>query len=269
MGILGGKGLKLVHINVSSILGAHKFEMLRQHVEGSDADVFCASETWLTQDVPNELIKIRGFSTMRVDRTWSVEGDKAKKGGGLICYVKEGIACNEFKYAFLNNSCKDLEMQWVTLESGRMRRIVLINIYRPPQGNYRVACKMISEAIKEADLKDNAEIFLLGDFNIDLKNRKSPATKEIESLATIWGLKAQITGVTRPTFVNGECTGGSCIDNIFTNSEHIAEARTLDWNYRFVGSCSMLKICRSPNNGPNYQCVPNTPRQIRPVWAEG
>ena len=32
-------------------------------------------------------------------------------------------------------------------------------------------------------------------------------------------------------FVNGTVKGGTCIDNIFTNSESISEAKTLDWNF--------------------------------------
>ena len=47
----------------------------------------------------------------------------------------------------------------------------------------------------------------------------------------IWGMKAQIKGITRPAVREGtDRLGGSCIDNIFTNSEHITGTMTLDWN---------------------------------------
>ena len=92
---------------------------------------------WLTSGVPDDMIAIKGFDLARLDRRWSENTVKEpKKGGGLICYVREGIYMNEFRYEKLNCSCKNPEMQWVSLEMGNMRRIVLINIYRPPQGNY-------------------------------------------------------------------------------------------------------------------------------------
>ena len=168
-----------------------------------------------------------------VYRSW-IEGadrNKPKKGGGLICYVKKGLTCHEFKYAGLNKSCRDIEMQWITLEFENMRRIVIVNVYKPPQGNYKTACKIISDAIRDANLKNNAEIFLVGDFNIDLMNKRAPATRELDSVAKVWGLKAQITGITRSTFVDGKFSGGSCIDNILTYSEHITTATVIDWNF--------------------------------------
>ena len=84
-----------------------------------------------------------------------------------------------------------------------MRKIVVINVYRPPQGNYKIACKLIHEAITEANLKDNCEIFLIGDFNIDLSDRKSPLVKELESTMSLCGLKRCIKGNTRYGTVNG------------------------------------------------------------------
>ena len=140
--LLDARGINIAHLNVASIMGAHKFDMMRQQVELSNLQVFCASESWLKESVPNGLVKIKGFQTARLDRSWveGAEGSRTKRGGGLICYVKDGMAMNEFKYARLNMSTRDLEMQWVLLEVENMRKIVVINIYRPPQGNYKVAC---------------------------------------------------------------------------------------------------------------------------------
>ena len=225
-------GLNIAHLNVASILGAHKFEMLRKQLESSHIDIFCASETWLTVNIPNALIDVKGFGIARVDRGWAdVDAAKSvKRGGGLICYVREGLVMNEFRYEKLNQSCRDVEMQWVSLEMPHMRRIVIVNVYRPPQGSYRKACKLIHDVIKEADLKDNAEIFLLGDFNIDLNNKSAPQSKELINTTNFWGLRQFITGNTR-LGTTGEALKGSCIDNIFSNSELITQAGVADWNF--------------------------------------
>ena len=229
--MLSAGGINIAHLNVASILGAHKFEMLKKQVELSNLGVFCASESWLSANIPDNLVAIDGFNSARLDRSWREnETDiDPKKGGGLICYARQNLRLNEFRYAKLNHSNCNLEMQWVSLDMPHMRRIVLINIYRPPQGDYKKACKLIHNAIKDADLKDNVEIFVLGDFNIDMKDRKSTKTKELDFTMSTWGLKQLIKGLTRMGLVDGVIKG-SCIDNIFSNSESIAESKIINWN---------------------------------------
>ena len=120
-------------------------------------------------------------------------------------------------------------MQWISIESKVMRRIVIINVYRPPQGDYKEACRQIQNAIGVADLKDNAEIFLMGDFNINFSDKKSPMTRELDSTVSYWDLRVCITNVTRVGCVM-RVVKASCIDNIFTNSRLIEGSMVLDWN---------------------------------------
>ena len=40
-----GKGLHLAHLNVRSLLGGHKGDLLRSQISKSDLDVFTISET--------------------------------------------------------------------------------------------------------------------------------------------------------------------------------------------------------------------------------
>ena len=117
----------------------------------------------------------------RLDRAWSNNGDNAlaKRGGGLACYINKGINHSDTEYKGLNTSTKDLEMQWVSIKLHNVRPIVLINVYRPPQGDYKKCCALISEALLKANLKENVEIYLL-DFNINYDDRKLPAYKELD-----------------------------------------------------------------------------------------
>ena len=137
---------------------------------------------------------------------------------------------NEFRHVRLNQSTRDLEMQWITLDMPKMMRIIIVNIYRPPQGDYKVACHLIQEALREADVKENADIFLLGDFNMNFNDKLAPARKELNSIAAVWGLKQLITANTRWGFSDGQLKK-SCIDNILTNSDHIAETGAIDWYF--------------------------------------
>ena len=60
---------------------------------------------------------------------------------------------NKFRSLKLNQSCRDLEMQSISIKQSQMRRIVVIIVCRPPQGDYKRACKLIHDSIKEANLK--------------------------------------------------------------------------------------------------------------------
>ena len=137
---------------------------------------------------------------------------------------------NSFKYAGLNHSSVDLEMQWILLDITHMRNIVIINIYRPPQGDYKTACRLISDSIRKADLKDNVELFLMGDFNINISDKRSPMVRELESTTSFWGLRSLIHENTR-LGVRDNVLKGTCIDNIFTNSDEVTEVKVLDWNF--------------------------------------
>ena len=196
---LNSKGLNIAHLNVASMLSSNKSCLIREHITGSTLDIFCASETWLNDGIPNKLIEIPRYNTVRQDRGWGgIQGQPGnKKGGGLICYVKDDLVYNEYIFEHLNCSCKDLEMLWVSLEIKSMRKVVIINIYRPPQGDYKKACSLINEALTTANLKDNTDIFLLGDFNINLMDKLSPLTKELNFTTATWGLLACFSSCTR------------------------------------------------------------------------
>ena len=224
-------GLNIVHLNAGSLLAGAKFEMFKIQVESSKVDILGISESWLTEAIPDGMVKLEKYTTFRLDRQWNDNGDPSfsKRGGGLICYINNDLpACGE-KFGHLNSSSKDLEMQWLLVKIKNLRDIVIINIYRPPQGDYKKACKIINESIAKANLKDNAEIYLMGDFNIDLKDKNSPATKELLFATGSYGLSPQIKETTRFSYRNG-VSKKSCIDQIYTNSSLITEKKVLDWN---------------------------------------
>ena len=224
-----GRGLNIAHLNVRSILGGHKFEMIRNQIESSDIDVFTLSESWLSTAIPDRVVECMNYNMVRLDRQWNEKGDNStpKRGGGLLTYIKAKIKYSDTKYEQLNISCKDVEMLWVALEIDNLRPIVVVSIYRPPQGDSK-KCNT-NEAFERANLKDNTEVFLLGDFNINLNDRKSNKTKDLDFMTKAIGLNQIIKTSTRISFRN-EVKTESLLDLIFTNSDHITEAKTLDYN---------------------------------------
>ena len=104
-----------------------------------------------------------------------------------------------------------------------------MNIYRPPQGDYRECCRLISEAFNLADAKDNSDFFVMGDFNINYKDTKSPSFKELDFTMKSLGLTQLISEPTRNNIRNG-IDNSSVLDLIFTNSDFISRAELFDIN---------------------------------------
>ena len=225
-----GKGLHLAHLNVRSLLGGNKSDMLKKQIADSDFDVLTVSETWLNGAVPDSLIQVPNFCTTRLDRGWAEEGQMhSKKGGGLVCYIRESLNYSDTKYGELNMSSRDLEMQWLLLSLPKVRPIVIVNVYRPPQGDYKKCCTLLTEAFMKADLKDNVDIFLMGDFNINARDGGSPSWKELNFTSGVLGLKQLINSPTRVSYRNNAVTE-TTIDLIFSNSDFVKSAGVLDLN---------------------------------------
>ena len=87
----GNKGLKIVHLNIRSIL-KHRNEV---EVTFSDYDIVCLTETWLNGNVENSVIDLPGFIVCRQDRESTVH--QVKKRGGWyfsICEAEMGSICH-------------------------------------------------------------------------------------------------------------------------------------------------------------------------------
>ena len=65
---LDGRGLNIAHLNMGSMLGIAKFEMLKQQLRESTLSIFGVSETWLKEGVPVALVTVPGYSMVRYDR---------------------------------------------------------------------------------------------------------------------------------------------------------------------------------------------------------
>ena len=128
------KGLHFIHLNVRSITSKGKFDNLKSQILRSQAHFITISETWLVEKYDSNLIEIPGYNLLRLDRNWSENGKSIKKGGGLAIYIKNGIDYCEVKFKMNNTSNSDIESQWVEIRIKNMKKIILVNVYRPPSG---------------------------------------------------------------------------------------------------------------------------------------
>ena len=104
-----------------------------------------------------------------------------------------------------------------------------MNVYRAPQGDVKNCCTLLTKAFDDAQFKGNTEFYILGDFNVNYRDSKSTAYKELDFTMKSLGLVQLIDEPTRPSHRLGTDTS-STLDLIFTNSMIICEAGTLDIN---------------------------------------
>ena len=125
----------------------------------------------------------------------------------------------------MNKSNIDIEIQWVTVKKQNNTKMHIANVYRPPQGNIKNFLEYLRECLNAIDNNCKKDIFVLGDFNINVKKKSEKNAKDLIQLMNTFGMKQHIEGITR--YGKKE----SCIDLIFSNSEYISNAGILDLNF--------------------------------------
>ena len=183
-------------------------------------DVFSISETWLKAPMNSSLLNIQGYTLLRLDRDPETSGKKA--GGGLITYVNNKYKNGLKELDHLHTSNTDLEAQWLRINRDLARDIVVCNLYRPPTGNVDKAIKTLNKNLCDNSVK-NAEVFILGDWNVNYVNKLSNDYKKLSFFEKSNQLTQMITSVTRVTQKSK-----LLLDLIMTNSRNISKSGTLD-----------------------------------------
>ena len=216
--IVQQKGFHCAHMNIRSLF--NKVDLVSQLVDDCKErlHVLGLSETWLSNGIPDDFVSIKGYQTIRLDRSWgdpNIDGN-IKRGGGICLFINEHITWVDQKYKHLNRSSSVLEIQWIEIINPKSKNIVIGNGYRPPDGNVTDFIAYFENSLNNIDFTKNV-VFLIGDFNIDYLDKLSENTKQLKSLLKEFGLNQMITTPTRFSNVKN-----SCLDLICTNSDDIS-----------------------------------------------
>ena len=213
------KGFKMVHLNVRSLL--KKMDQIRLITNGSEVDVITISETWLRPHLDSSLVSLDGYQEFRQDR--KLNSNNKKRGGGLISYVNSKHASSCEPLEDLDTVGEHIEAQWLYLHRQHCKNMVICNVYRPPNGDLKKAIAYLDECVKTLNL-DKVNLFLMGDFNINYKNKGSPNYKKFNFFVQANGLSQHINATTRNTDKTK-----SLLDLAITNSKYVSTAGTLDY----------------------------------------
>ena len=176
-------GLHFLHLNARSLLS--KLSDVHLLVNNSKTAVLAVSETWLDGSVTDAEIELVGYTVVRKDRN--------RNGGGVCLFVRSDISYNPRT----DLSCDELESVWIDLLLPMTRPITVGACYWPPtQDNF---LDLMEKQLSDVSL--DAEIFVLGDLNIDLTSKKSNCTlvKKLFCFARMFGLTQMIDCPTRIT----------------------------------------------------------------------
>ena len=199
-----GNSLSLLHINARSL--SKNFDDFHSLLTSMNHNFTAigVSETWFKSTSNIDMFNIDGYNLIQVNRA-------NKKGGGVGIYVN-----NKYDYVIrsdLSNNTPEYESLYVELTSKNKKSVVLGCIYRAPNTDLDKFFEKLNNTL-EIITKSDKELYLMGDFNINLLNTNShDKSNEFVDLMFSHNLYPLIT---KPTRISS--TTATLIDNIFCNS---------------------------------------------------
>ena len=162
------KGLKFIHLNVRSL--TRKMDQIRLMLSDLNLDIITFSETWLKSYMNSSVVELNGYKLFRLDR-----GEKKIGGGGLSTYVHDNYVSSAEPVDSMNN--EHIKAQWIYIHRPSCKNVYVSNMYRLPNGDLKKAIMYLDECLMSVNV-GKTNVFLLGDMNVNYKNKKSPNLKK-------------------------------------------------------------------------------------------
>jgi hypothetical protein len=195
--------LSLMHINARSLLS--KLSDVENLLSRLSTDIVAISETWLTPDNSNQVI-IPGYSLVSHPRS-------SQRGGGVAFLLRDTL---QFQIMSLPNELKahsTYESLFIQLNLPNGSYSIFGVIYRSPGldlNDFLVEWHSLLLFLS----RRNKDIFILGDFNIDLLRVNDHQLTS--SFLDITSSHHLLPIITQPTRIAE--SSSTLIDNLFTNS---------------------------------------------------
>ena len=190
-------------MNVRSLLP--KIDELSARISCQPTNVIAITESWLSEDIDDNLLSIEGFNIYRKDRAFG-------RGGGVCAYISSDIPSK--RRLDLENAA--FECLWIWLRQTRLPRplsgIMLAVVYSPPCISVQEGSDLIEYIIDSLDQVCSAfpdcGIVITGDFNM----------LNVADLLSSHNLKQVVREPTR---------GNNILDLIITNMSHFYSTLTV------------------------------------------
>ena len=166
-------------------------------------DVIGVSETWDSFDNP---IK----TNVQIPCYDYFSYQSHSQNGGVALYVKSGLT--PIPRPDLSKDSTDFEIVWVEVENNNGKNYLFCCAYRHPSSDIENFTEYLQVTLSQPSVL-NKQVFILGDFNIDLLNYSShiPTTNYVNFFFS----KQFLPYIIHPSRVSGNSS--SLIDKIFAN----------------------------------------------------
>ena len=192
--------LGLLHVNARSLnKNFHSLEILLSSIKQFPFSIIGITETWLNSNSP-PLFHLQNYEFFRADRAQG-------KGGGVGMYVNNQLRVKPRPDIHITGS----EDIFIEIINEMDKNIIVGTIYRPPSNGIDTFSESFDEELIKI-LRENKNIYLMGDFNIDLLNSTQNYVSKFINILQSNGFYPHIN---KPTRICNESQ--TLIDNIFSN----------------------------------------------------
>ena len=170
----------VVHYNIQNIL--NKVDILGAKLK--NFDIISLTETWLNPNTSDECLTIDGFKLYR-------RGRRSDRHGGICAYAKTNV----YSRRRSDLELPDVEYVWLELNS-HQRKFLIGTFYRPPNSTAEILL-LIEDSIGLAFDTNISNIFITGDFNLDVL--KNSSSRKVRDICQHFSLEQHITEPTHHT----------------------------------------------------------------------
>ena len=208
-----GKGFKIGMLNIRSLWP--NIDEFRAQLGFFDIMGVC--ETWRNPSITTEMVNLYKHKLIRQDR------NTGKRGGGLAIYLSDKLydcTCVVSEYSTVT---PDLEQLWISIHEVNVRKKIIGVVYRPPGGNAEKCLESLRNVLEKIQLDTNCETTIMGDLNINHKNRNCLPFRLLKEIERDFGLKQLINQATRITR-----NSSTLIDIMLTDCNQVSNSGILD-----------------------------------------
>ena len=202
----GKERFSFIHINSRSV--SHNFDELCSMLAELDHEFTAIgiSETWFHSNTVVSMFNINGYTLVHSDR-------QNKIGGGVGIYIS-----NKYDYVIrsdLSRNTPEYDSLFIELKFRKKKSVLIGCVYRVPNTDAKHFIDDMNTHLDVMDI-DNKEIYIMGDFNLNLLNADAHENTNIFFNAMLAHNLYPI--IDKPTRISR--TSSTLIDNIFSNSLH-------------------------------------------------